>query len=122
MEEQDNYKYKCDKCNYNCNILSRWEKHINTELHKTGKKKIRSDFKGYKACEKCDYKTLNIFTLKDHILNNHSTTEERENEFKHYCKFCDYGTYSKDLIEKHNNTKKHLNYLSYIESNIKSAF
>ncbi len=26
------------------------------------------------------------------------------------------------LDEKHNNTKKHLNYLSYIESNIKSAF
>ncbi len=116
METEENYKYICVQCNYKCNIISRWEKHINTELHKTGKKKIRSDYKGYKECEKCDYKTLNICLLKEHILNYHGTLEEREKEFRYYCKLCDYGTFSKDLIEKHNNTKKHKRHESYLKS------
>ncbi len=115
MDSENNYKYVCEQCNYKCNIISRWEKHINSELHKTGKKKIRSDFKGYRTCEKCDYKTLNIYSLKDHILNNHSTIEEREKEFKYYCKYCDYGTYSLDLMNNHNNTKKHKRYLLFIK-------
>lgn len=41
------YKYSCDRCGYNSNIKSSWEKHINTELHKTGKKKRSSDYKDH---------------------------------------------------------------------------
>ena len=110
------YKYICIQCNYKCNILSRWEKHIETELHKTGKKKIRSDYKGEKNCNKCKYigKTLN--NLKEHILNYHSSIEEREKGFTYYCKLCDYGTLSKDLINNHNNTKKHKSYELYLNS------
>ena len=115
MEQDKNYKYICEKCNYKCNIISRWEKHINTELHITGKKKIRSDYKGIQECKKCDYKTKNTYSLKEHILNYHSTIEERVKEFKYYCKDCDYGTFSIDIINKHNNTKKHNRHLSYIE-------
>ena len=38
----ESYKYICEKCNYNCNIISMWQKHINTELHITGvKNKVR---------------------------------------------------------------------------------
>ena len=39
MNDIDNFKYYCEKCNYKCNIISRWDKHINTTLHNTGKKK-----------------------------------------------------------------------------------
>ena len=37
--EEKKYKYVCEKCNYKGNIKSDWKKHINTSLHKTGKKK-----------------------------------------------------------------------------------
>ena len=113
----ENYKFICEKCDYKCNIISRWEKHINTELHITGKKKIRSDYKGEKKCIDCDYigKTLN--NLIEHKLNYHSSVEEREKEFKYYCKLCDYGTLSKDLINNHKNTKKHKRFESYTLNN-----
>jgi len=116
---KEEYKYICEKCNFKCNIMSRWNKHIITELHITGKKKRRSDYKGDdkkmekkiiekdKKCEKCDYLTNNKYQLQQHYLNYHATKEERETDFKYYCKCCDYGTYSKDFIEKHNNTNKH---------------
>lgn len=42
METEKN-RYNCINCNYNCKYLSQWTKHINTELYKTGIKKIRSD-------------------------------------------------------------------------------
>ena len=49
------------------------------------------------------YKTLN--NLKEHILNYHSSIEEREKGFTYYCKLCDYGTLSKDSINNYYNTK-----------------
>ena len=38
-------KYLCEKCNFKANIKSRWENHIQTELHKTGQKKTRGQFR-----------------------------------------------------------------------------
>ena len=49
--------------------------------------------------------------MKKHVLNEHSTKEEREKEFKYYCKSCDFGTFSKDTYEVHTNTNKHKRYL-----------
>jgi len=103
----ENYKFICEKCNYKCNIISRLEKHLKTELHITGKKKVRSDYKGDKSCKKCDYISKTLNNLIEHNLNYHSTIEEREKGFKYYCKLCDYGTLSIDLINNHNNTQKH---------------
>lgn len=101
------YKYICEKCNFKNNYMSHWIKHIETEFHKTGKKKIRSDKKNALNCTKCEYTCKSNILMIQHRLNTHSTLEERMNEFKYYCKLCDYGTFSKDFIEKHNNTKKH---------------
>ena len=42
-----------------------------------------------------------------HKLNEHATKEEREKEFKYYCFNCDFGTFSKDTMDVHNNTEKH---------------
>ena len=100
-------KFKCEKCQYECNYKSAWEKHINTEIHKTGKRKIRSDYKEPFKCDKCNYNTKNIITYKKHILNEHSNKEAREKEFTYYCKYCDIGTFSKDTINAHNETEKH---------------
>lgn len=111
MEEvlqEKEYKYNCERCNYRCNENSKWDKHINTEKHKTGKNKKRSDYKEepYK-CNICEYKTRNNALYKQHTLNYHSTKEEREKEFKYYCKACDYGTISKNILDKHNLSDKH---------------
>ena len=112
MEEQEvlqekEYKYNCERCNYKCNENSKWDKHINTEKHKTGKNKKRSDYGGPYKCEICNYETENKSTFLQHKLNYHSTKEEREKEFKYYCKACDYGTISKDILDKHNLSDKH---------------
>lgn len=104
MEE---YKYNCEKCNFRCNILSRWEKHINTELHLTGKKKIRSDYKGFRKCDHCDYSTEVLITLKLHYLNHHASKEERKKEFKYYCETCDIGAFAEEIFKKHQNSTKH---------------
>ena len=104
---EDYNKYKCEKCNFKCNTKARWEAHIKTELHKTEKKKIRSDYKEPHKCEKCDYKHKNITNYKIHLLNNHSTKEEREKEYIYYCKTCDFGSFCEEQLNKHNETIKH---------------
>ena len=101
------YKYNCISCKYKCNEISKWEKHINTEKHKTGKNKIRSDYDGPYICNRCNYETKNKTIFQQHNLNYHATKEEREIGFKYYCKNCDYGTISKDIYDKHILSEKH---------------
>jgi hypothetical protein len=48
-----------------------------------------------------------IKNFAHHKLNFHANKEERKKEFKYYCEICDYGTFSKDFIENHNNNTKH---------------
>ena len=105
--ENKTFKYNCSECNFSCNFKSLWEKHIATELHKTGKRKKRNDIKDPYKCKDCNYETKNIVTYKKHILNAHSNKERRENEFKFYCKKCDFGTFSKDTFNGHNETPRH---------------
>jgi len=107
-------KYNCEKCEYKCKHESEWLKHCATEKHQTGFRKKRSDYKEPFKCDKCEYKTKNNVTLKQHILNEHSSKEERAIGFKFYCKYCDFGTFSKDFLDKHNNTNKHQNLIEII--------
>jgi hypothetical protein len=115
MDKEDDkkpeYKFICEKCNYKCNFNSQWTKHCDTELHKTGKRKKRTDKIEVGKCKQCDYNTDNYTTMLKHILNNHSTKEERKNKFKHYCELCDFGTLSKDTFNVHNNSNKHKIYI-----------
>ena len=101
------YKYQCNKCKFYTNYESLWDRHINTELHKTGKKKIRSDKIRLEQCLECNYETKINTNMRQHILINHGTKKEREKEFTYYCKICDYGTFSKPLYKTHKQTKKH---------------
>ena len=105
MEKDITYKYICIKCNFKCNEPSKWKKHIITEKHI--KKKQRSDYNGPYKCPTCNYETKNNTTYKQHILNEHSDKEKREAEFKYYCKLCDIGTFSKQLISRHNMSERH---------------
>jgi hypothetical protein len=109
--EEIKYKYNCEKCDYQCRFDCEWKKHCETTLHKTGKRKKKENYKQSEKCNNCGYNTKNNFLMKKHVLNEHSTKEEREKEFKYYCKSCDFGTFSKDTYEVHTNTNKHKRYL-----------
>ena len=43
----------------------------------------------------------------NHILNNHSTKEERKEKFKYYCNCCDFCVFVKSMMDNHFNTNKH---------------
>lgn len=105
--ENDSYKYICEKCNFKVNTKIRWENHLITEKHLLGQRKKRSDYKEPLKCVKCTYMTKNKTTLIQHELNEHSTIKERAEKFKYYCKDCDFGTFSVDLMNIHNETNKH---------------
>ncbi len=107
MSKEIQYKYMCDKCNYKCKYESEWNKHVNTNLHITGKRKERIDKKEPFKCESCDYKTKNKTTLKQHKFNEHSNKKERKEGFKYYCEICDFGIFSKDIYSVHVNSEKH---------------
>lgn len=101
-------EYICEKCNYKTHLLDSYNKHCNTELHKTGKRKVRKDrlAENYK-CEKCDYITTTKLNIKTHMLNNHSNKEEKKNGFKFYCEKCDFGVFTETSFDLHLKTKKH---------------
>ena len=111
------YKHICEKCDYKCNFDSQWKIHCDTELHKTGKRKKRTDYREIEKCKDCDYITKNHTTMKKHYLNEHASIEEREKEFKFYCKLCDFGTFSKDTMNTHNETEKHKKYILRTKKN-----
>lgn len=103
--------YTCEKCNYKCKYESELKKHCNTELHKTGIRKKRSDYKKVEKCVKCEFEIQNQTMMKQHYLNEHCNKKEREEGFTYYCKECDFGTFSEKTMEKHKNTKKHKTYI-----------
>jgi len=110
-EKKSKPKYICKKCKFECVFKSNMGKHKQTELHKTGKRKKRSDCKEPYKCEECEYETKNKTTFKQHVLNEHADLKTRKKEFKYYCKHCDFGTFSIDIINNHNNSKKHKKYI-----------
>ncbi len=114
----ENKKYNCERCNFHCNEKVRWNKHIETEKHLTGKRKIRQDYIGPNNCEKCDFTTKNKTKFREHVLNNHSTKEEREKEFKFYCNICDKGCFYEDMYKRHTSTEKHKLCISLVNKKI----
>lgn len=100
-------KFGCEECGFHTNYKSKWELHIQTEKHKTGKRKERSDKKCPKNCPNCKYTTRSNAGMRVHILTNHSTQEDRKKEFTYYCAACDYGTFCKFSHDNHLQTNKH---------------
>lgn len=109
MEQIDDvYKFICEKCNFKCMYKSAYDAHLKSGLHQTGHRKKRCDSNGPYNCDKCNYTTTNKTTFKKHTLNEHANKQTREKEFRYYCKHCDFGTFSNDSMNAHNNTKKHI--------------
>lgn len=117
--ENNELKYKCEKCNYLTNYKSSYDKHLRSILHQTGEKKIRSDKKENK-CDRCEKSFSSQQSLKNHILNKHLDVKKEINikkeitEYKHYCKYCNLGSDIKSNYEKHLESKKHI-YISKLK-------
>lgn len=106
---KDKYKFYCIPCNYGTNIKHSLLQHYETELHKTGhRKKKPTKIKEEYKCIDCDYKSTNKNNYVTHRLNNHSTKDERKEQFKFYCEYCDFGVFTESSMEKHNQTIRHL--------------
>jgi len=45
--------------------------------------------------------------MKLHILNNHSSIEEKKNGFTYYCEICNIGYFIEHKIIAHLETTKH---------------
>jgi hypothetical protein len=114
--ETQNIKYKCEKCNYQTNYKSSYDKHLRSVLHLTGEKKIRSD-KKINICEICKLELATQQSLKQHKLNMHSNLEIKEKDFKYYCVHCKIGTNIESIYKKHELTKKHNSILNNINFN-----
>ena len=95
-------KYICNVCNYYTNFPSEWLKHINTEKHKReGKHKEHK-------CTNCNYVSKTHWSLKLHILSQHSSKEERM-KCKYYCNCCDQVFFCKQYYDTHMEGQKHKN-------------
>lgn len=99
--------FYCEKCKINFASKQSLSRHQNSEIHINGKRKIRKD-KQDLSCNICNnYKAKTSYQLKLHILNNHSTCEEKKNSFNHYCEICNVGFFAENRYEKHLETTKH---------------
>jgi hypothetical protein len=110
----DKNKYICEKCNFKCNSKISWNKHIETEKHKIGKNKIRSDKIYPCKCiisENCNFIATKKSHMDQHILMFHSTKEERKANYKYYCDYCDFGSLSEVAFNKHLLSNKHKNFI-----------
>ena len=98
----------CEKCDNTFKCHAKYLIHCETELHKTGKRKTRANKKEDIICSICNiYTTRQTSNMKLHILNNHSSSEEKKKEYKHYCESCDVGYFIEDKYNKHLATQKH---------------
>ena len=108
MDEIENKIKHCEKCNKTFTSNAHYLIHCETELHKTGKRKIRTDIKEEFKCDICNlYTTKQPTNIKLHILNNHSSIEEKKIGFKYYCETCDYGIMNEIKYKIHLDTSKH---------------
>jgi hypothetical protein len=106
--ENKKHKFFCDKCNYSTNVSGSYKKHLETEIHKTGKRKTRSNKKcDLYECNKCDFTSKKEHNYFTHFLHNHATKEEKKLKFRFYCDNCDFGTFTESEYNKHVNTNKH---------------
>jgi DNA-directed RNA polymerase subunit RPC12/RpoP len=78
MEQKE---YVCEKCNYKTAFKSSYDQHLETELHKTGKRKTRTDKKILDKCPHCEYASKINTDMQTHIILKHMTEEEQKKNF-----------------------------------------
>jgi hypothetical protein len=85
--------YYCEKCNYNCNKTSNWNKHINTKKHKLDK--IEANF----TCTTCKYNCNNSYDMDRHKLSSKHKTLVTDDKDPNYMDII------KQLLTQNNELK-----------------
>ncbi len=109
-------KYECIKCNYVTNYKSSYDKHLSSNIHITGEKKVRSDKKDNK-CEICNEIFASQQSLKDHKINKHTDIKNKKENYKYYCECCYIGTNTETIYKKHIESKKHQSIIKNVNFN-----
>ena len=104
----------CEKCNKTFTSNAHYLIHCETELHKTGKRKPRSDKKIPDRCPHCFYTTKINTDMQTHIIAKHMTPEEQKKKFTYYCDHCKFGVLYKSQYDNHLNSIKHKKQLIYL--------
>jgi hypothetical protein len=99
--------YICEICDFKCDYLANWNKHILTSKHNNNGKTIKKETRN-KYCNICGYKALTYSDARNHYLSKHGTTEEKKKEYPYYCNSCNIGTFGKCIYKAHCKTNKHL--------------
>jgi len=99
-EKKEFYCYLCD---YKTTISTDWLKHIKSKKHE------RSGQPKTTKCDLCDYSAASHWNIKQHMLTQHSTLEERK-KCKYYCELCDIVFFCSAYKKKHDEGKRHKNY------------
>ena len=101
-------KFRCEPCDKYFQF-----KHQLINHNKSSKHKAVINGSAYQCnIGDCIYECNSKIKFRLHILNNHSTVEERKKGFKYYCEVCDTGRASKKEIETHLKTNKHKNMIN----------
>ncbi len=110
-------KFFCEICNFGCDFESIWNQHIETKKHKNNGILIRENIKevSNKKCNDCNFIAKHNEGLRNHKLTRHSSKEDREKGFPYYCKECDFGSFRKKILDLHNNTKRHLIRIKFLD-------
>ena len=107
----------CEKCDKTYQCHAKYLIHCETELHKNGKRKTRTDLKEEFKCSICNiYTTKQPTNMKLHILNNHSSIEDKKKEYTYYCEYCNIGYFIENKFNSHLKTMKHKIKISSIDS------
>ena len=95
--------YNCDKCNINFKFKSQYEKHLKTELHIIGKKKIRV-YKKRNRNNNNSYKNKNKHKSQ---LNRNIFNKLKANK-QYKCNKCDVSFKTKHSYDRHCKSKFHI--------------
>jgi len=110
----DKKEYVCKKCNYKTEFKHCYEKHLTTQLHKTGKRKTRSDKKVPDKCPHCLYTSKVNTDMQTHIITKHMSQDEQKEKFPFYCDHCKQGVLYKSQYDRHLDSTKHKKQLIYL--------
>ena len=72
---------------------------------------IKTTYKKYYKCSKCNFTSNTLFHLKKHTAENHLSIKDKK-ELPYYCKICDSTSISKLYFDRHLDSEKHLNALN----------
>ena len=101
-------KFTCEQCHISFLYKSKYDTHLKSKKHTGEAKKTRLDKIFEPQCRYCNFVAAHLTSMQTHLLTKHSTLEERQKQFKYYCKECDFGTMGEILWKRHQETKKHL--------------